>query len=160
MKEAVSGARKVFDRMVASLNDRKWHFEQDTSDGLLCIRTTAVGEDLPVKLFIYVDEDRELLSVRSTLPFAMSKDKLVEGAVAICIINDVLANGCFKYDVHSGEMVFKVSAKWSGGLIDDSVFSYLIDVTCGTVDEYNDKLLMVSKGSMDMNAFYKFVNED
>ncbi len=69
-------------------------------------------------------------------------------------------DGCFDYDVHDGSILFRMTTSWRGGAISDDVFEYLMMVACRTIDEYNDKLLMISKGVMSVDDLYKLTHQE
>lgn len=152
-------AKEIFVRFCNYLNKVNWKFDTDTTNGNLIILMSARGDDLPMNLIIQVDSDKQLISLFSNMPFNMDKGKLLEGAVATSIINHLLADGSFDYDVHDGSILFRMTTSWRGGLISDEVFEYMMIVACRTIDKYNDKLLMVSKGAMSIDDLYKFTQQ-
>ena len=85
-------------------------------------------------------------------PRDIAEDKRVEAAIAINAINNQLANGNFDMDIGDGTVLFRVAVPFEGGMPDESIH-YLIGVACVTVDEYNDKLLMLNKGMWTLEEF-------
>ena len=140
----------IYRRVCKNLDDRGWKYTPHDED--MVITLSVRGEDIPMELLFHVDAKRNLLKVLSVLPFKAAEDKRVEMAVAVCAANDVLANGNFDLNISDGKIVFRIAAPFEGGLPDETI-DYLIDVTCATVDHYNDKLLMLNKGMLEMDKF-------
>lgn len=159
-KKVEKQAQEIFMRFCNYLKKVNWQFDTDTTNGNFIILASARGEDLPMNLIVQVDPQRQLISLFSNMPFNMDKEKLLEGAVATSIINHLLADGSFDYDVHDGSILFRMTTSWRGGLISDEVFEYLMIVACKTIDDYNDKLLMISKGAMSVDELYKLTHKE
>jgi len=140
----------IYRRVCKKLDDRSWTYTQHDED--MVVTLSVRGEDFPIELLIHVDAKRSLLKVLSVLPVKAAEDKRVEMAVAVCAANDVLANGNFDLNISDGKIVFRIAAPFDGGLPDETI-DYLIDVTCATVDHYNDKLLMLNKGLLKLEQF-------
>lgn len=159
-KKVEKQAQEIFERFCNYLKSVDWHFDTDTSNGNFIILASARGDDLLINFIVQVDPQRQLISLFSNMPFNMDKEKLFEGAVATSIINHLLADGSFDYDVHDGSILFRMTTSWRGGAISDDVFEYLMMVAYKTIDEYNDKLLMISKGVMSVDDLYKLTHQE
>ena len=159
-KKVMEKAKGIFDRLVIYMEKEGWHPKIVENDSVFHITASARGDDLPMDFSIRVDAKRQVLSVLSYMPFVMDKTRLIEGAVATSVINYVLAVGCFDYDIQSGSIIFRISTSWKNSQISDDVFEYLLMSSAYTIDKYNDKMLMVSKGIMSLDDFYKFVHSD
>lgn len=153
-------ATTVFQRFCDYLKQNDWKFETSTSDDDCIIYTGIQGEDLPMRLVIRINIKRQLIMVLSKLPFVMPSDKRLEGAVATSIITNSLADGSFDYDLKDGEIVFRLTTNIRGGLISDETFEYLLMVSASTIDDYNDKLFMISKNKMSIDELYALVHND
>lgn len=128
-----------------------WHFKKDEEN--LTIECGAQGDDLPMEITIVVDPERMLIILMSHLPFVMSEDKRLDTAVAVSAVNFALVDGSFDYDIKSGHMIFRMSNSFRESLIGEDLFIYMILVSCHTIDEYNDKFLMLSKGIITLEQF-------
>ena len=142
----------IYRRVSKYLDDRNWTY--NPHDDKLIITLSVKGEDIPVELLIHVSDEQKLLKIISFLPFKVAEDKRVDMAIAACAINNQLANGNFDIDIDDGTILFRVAVPFDGGLPDESIH-YLIGVTCITVDEYNDKLLMLNKGMWTIEDLIK-----
>lgn len=144
-------AKAVFDSFCRTLDSHDWHYQKDESE--LSIECGAQGEDLPMKLNIYVDADRMLVMLLSHLPFAIQEDKRLDVAIAVSAINNILVDGCFDYNVGSGHLCFRMTNSFIESTLGEDVFSYMLFCSAQTIDEYNDKILMLAKGMLSMEQF-------
>lgn len=146
-------AQHVYRTVCAALEARKWNFEKDEPE--LVVHFGVRGDDLPMKLIIKVDEDRQLIRVMSPMPFKMDESRLAEGAVAACAASYGMVEGNFDYDISDGSIVFRMTASFRESLIGVELIQYMISCTCSMVDKYNDMFLALSKGMLSLEEFMK-----
>lgn len=144
-------AKVVFDTLCQSLEHYDWHFEKDIED--LSIECGARGDDLPMDISIKVDAERSLILLLSHFPFVIQEDKRLDTAIAVSAINNLLIDGSFDYDVVSGHMFFRMTNSFIDCTIGEDIFSYMLLCSCKTIDRYNDKFLMISKGMLSVEQF-------
>ena len=149
--EKMLRAQQVYQTICAALDARNWKYRKDPKE--LEVYFGVNGEDLPMEFAILADEERQLIRVLSPLPFKMSEDKRVEGAIAACAATFGFADGGFDYDIRTGRIVFRISACYRESVIGEDLIQYLISCACAMVDKYNDKFLALSKGIMTLQAF-------
>lgn len=147
----IAQAKATFDTLCQALEHHEWHYEKDEEK--LSIECGAQGEDLPMEITIKVDAERMLIMVLSHMPFVIQEDKRLEVAIAVSAINNALVDGCFDYDVASGHMFFRMTNSFLESTVGEEVFSYLLFCSCQTIDEYNDKFLMLAKGMISIEQF-------
>lgn len=150
-QEKLKSAKTTFDTLCKALEQHDWHFKKDEEN--LTIECGAQGDDLPMEITIVVDPERMLIILMSHLPFVTNEDKRLDTAVAVSAVNYALVDGSFDYDIKSGHMIFRMSNSFRESLIGEELFMYMILVSCHTIDEYNDKFLMLSKGVMTLEQF-------
>ena len=150
-------AQKVFATFCATMDADDWNYRKDEEK--LRIECGARGEDLPIELNISVDADRQLLMVISQMPVVTPEDKRLDVAVAVSVVNNQLVNGYFDYDVNSGKMFFRMVNTIRDSVIGKELCAYMLYVSCKTVDEYNDKFLMLAKGIMTLEKFLEAENK-
>ena len=155
MKKKLAAA--TFQNLCKAMDKDEWHYKKDEEK--LSIECGAQGDDLPIELKIHVDADRQLVILLSFLPLTFPEDKRIDGAVAASIINNRLVNGSFDYDITDGRVIFRMTATFLESVLSEEVFKYLLYSSCQIIDEYNDKLLMLAKGMMDMEKFIQMENE-
>lgn len=149
-------ATQVYEKILQILEKDEWKYERN--DENLAVRFTVRGDDIPMDFTVYVDPSPGLLRVQSWLPFEINKDKMIDAAVAVCAINLRMKNGSFDFDFSDGTIRFKVTQTCIDGQLDEEVFRYLLFLSSYTVDEYNDKMLMLSKGGLKLEDFLEEIN--
>ena len=150
-EEKLQRAQRTFKNLCQNLDEHKWHYEKDEEN--LEIECSARGEDLPMDIRIIVHADRQLIILLSVMPFIAPDTKRLDVAIATSIVNNKLVDGSFDYDVTSGHMVFRMTSSFIESEIDSEVFTYMLMVSCHTIDEYNDKFFMLGKGMLSINQF-------
>lgn len=144
---ATREAQNVFKSLCEMLDSNDLGYKKDEEK--LSVQIKFKGEDIPMTFDIHVDEKRDLVVIRSMLPFKAEDDRLVEMTIAICQINYVLADGSFDIDVRDGELSFKLTSSYKSSLLSKSSLEYMIGISCATVDRYNDKLMEVNAGFLN-----------
>ena len=150
-EEKLQRAQKTFETLCQNLDEHEWHYEKDEEK--LEIECGARGDDLPMDIRIIVDADRQLIILLSIMPFVTPETKRLDTAIATSIVNNKLVDGSFDYDVTSGHMIFRMTSSFIDIEIDGEVFTYMLMVSCRTIDEYNDKFFMLGKGILPINKF-------
>lgn len=146
-------AKQVYETLCAAIDRRNWNYGKDEEK--LLVHFGVSGEDIPMNFILFVDADRQLIRLMSPLPFKMSEDKRVEGAIATCAATYGMADGSFDYDLSDGEIVFRMTASFRESTIGDGLFQYMISCSCAMVDKYNDVFLAIDKGLMSIADFLK-----
>lgn len=150
-EEKLQRAQRTFETLCQNLDEHEWHYEKDEEK--LEIECGARGDDLPMDIRIIVDADRQLIILLSIMPFVTPETKRLDTAIATSIVNNKLVDGSFDYDVTSGHMIFRMTSSFIDSEIDREVFTYMLMVSCHTIDEYNDKFFMLGKGILPINKF-------
>ena len=146
--EKLERAQKVYGTLCSTLDSHEWHYKKDEEK--LSIDCGAQGEDLPMEITIKVDAERQLIMLLSHLPFVISEDKRLDVAIAVSAVNDRLVDGSFDYNIADGHMFFRMTSSFIESEIGNELFTYMLMVSCHTIDEYNDKFLMLGKGMMSI----------
>ena len=141
-------AQTIFNTLCSALDDIEYHYKKDEDE--LEVRYDVQGDDLPMDFTISVFGDRDVIRLLSFLPFKVAEERLPDITMAICWINDHLLNGSFDITLERGQITFRMTQSYRDSLIDIELFKYMIFVSINTVDEYNDRLFMVSQGKMTM----------
>ncbi len=150
-------AKKVYATLIKTMDAQKLNYDKLEED--LSIRSGFNTEDFPVEFLIIVDAQRELVKFLSRLPFNMSDDKKIEGAIATCVANKSIVDGTFDYDVSTGEVLFRLSTSFKGEAdITKEIIEYIMLVSVATIDRYNDLYYMLSKGNITLSEFIAKVN--
>lgn len=149
-------AKAVYETICSMFDDRGWHYEKDEEK--LIAYCGVSGEDLPMDFIIQVREKNGTVALISILPFTVPEDKRLDMAVAVCAVNYLLVDGCFDFDISDGQLLFRMNNSYLDVEPDMQVFRYMINCAATTVDEYNDKFLMISKGYIKVSQFLADLN--
>ncbi len=144
-------AREVYRTLLKMLDAKDWKYERHDKD--LLITSGCRGEDLPVEFLIRIAPQQEVIDFRSRLPFEVPEDKRVEAAVAVCVANYRMVQGSFDYDITDGEIGFRLTSCYRDSIIGTDLLEYLMMVGISTVDRYNDKFFMLTKGVLTLEQF-------
>lgn len=148
-------AKAVYATLCEMLNELNWHFKKDEEQ--LMIECGAQGDDLPIELRIEVDAKRSLIVLLSQMPFAVAEEKRTALAIAVSQANNGLADGNFDYSYLTGRIIFRLTSSYLDSLIGKELFNYMLMCACATIDEYNDKFLMVAKSDMSIEEILEFI---
>lgn len=157
-EKEIRQAKAAYDTLCDMLKERDWHYESDADN--FTIMCGARGEDLPMEIRIQVDPERLIVTLLSQMPFSVPEDKRVEMALAVSAINFSLVDGSFDYNFVDGTMLFRMTSSYRESLVGKDMFEYMLYVSCKTIDDYNDKLLMIIKEKMTLEDLVKFIAED
>ena len=145
--------KTIYNQICAVIDARGWKYDKHEEDN--AVHFTVVGEDIPMEFIAHVDVERQLVRLISQLPFKFAADKRMEGAIVTSCANNAIVDGCFQYDITDGEIVFKLTSSYRDSLISNETIEYMVSCSLAVVDEFNDKFLMVSKGVMSIEDFFK-----
>ena len=146
-------ARKVYQKIIDMLDNRDWKYERHDED--LVIVSGATGEDLPIHFLFVVKPNNHIIQFLSRLPVTMPEEKRIDGAIAACAASNQLIDGSFDYDVMSGDVTFRLTSSYLNSDISEELLEYMLMVSAATVDEYNDKFLMLAKGMINIQKFFE-----
>ncbi len=146
-------AKNTFATLCKMLDKDDWSYDKIEDEFM--IKSGARGEDLPIDFRLFLDAERSVAVLYSTLPFRIAEEKRTEAAIAICAINDSLLSGCFDFDYDTGAIVFRMTNTFRESLLSEQAFHFMLHVSLSTVDDYNDKLLMLSKGMITLEQLKK-----
>lgn len=146
-------AKVTFDALCEMLDEHGVHYEKNTDE--LFVHFYMNGDDIPMEVVAAVDAERDLVRILSPLPFAFSEAKRLEGAIATCQANYRMADGSFDYNFRDGKILFRMTSSYKESLLSKELLGYMIACSAFTVDNYNDKFLMIDKGLLSLDDFIK-----
>ena len=144
-------AKEAFKAVCNMLDSANLKYDTDVSE--LKIICGIQGDDFPVRMQIMIDEDHTLVALYSQMPFDVPEDKRIEFALAISKVNNSLADGSFDYDMRDGSILFRLTLSYCDSVIGSEAFFYQLLVSFKTIDQYNDKFFMLSKGAISIEDF-------
>ncbi len=150
-EKKIAQAKTVYDTLCRALENKGWHYEKEEEK--FVVHFGVNGDDIPMKMFMLVDVDRQLIRLLSPLPFNFAEDKRIDGALAVCAASYGLTNGSFDYDISDGSVTFRMVQPFDGCIIGEALFDYMISLSCSIVDKYNDTFLAINKGLVSVTDF-------
>jgi len=151
-------AKEVFRTLVRMLDTRDWKYEKH--EDKLLIKSGITGDDLPINFIVIVNPKNEVVQFYSSLDFKVPEDKRVDAAIAVCVANYGLVDGSFDYDISDGEIRYRLTSSYRDSILGEDLYEYMIMVAAATVDQYNDKFFMLSKGAMTIQDFIEKENNN
>lgn len=151
----LSDAKKVYEALCAMLDDINWHYQKHEEK--LSITCGAQGEDLPMYISIDVDDKRQLVMLRSAMPFPVAENRRAALAVAVSKANCEIVDGSFDYDYLSGKIIFRMTSGYRGCIVGKEMLNYMLNCSCGTIDHFNDKFLAVEKNDMSFDQILEYI---
>lgn len=149
-------ANEVFETLCSMLDHKGWHYEKRDD---LSIKSGVKSEDFPIDFVMRVNPKNQLVSFISCLPFQINEEKRLDVALAICVANYGMVDGSFDYDITDGTIFFRLTSSYRDSVLSENLFEYMLVVAAATVDAYNDKFFMISKGMLSLQQFIESENE-
>lgn len=154
----IDEARNVYNTLCQSLDDMNWAYNKDEREDSFAVFTSAKGKDLTIKLAIRVDVDRQLMYLKSPMPFTVEENVRDTMALAITRANWTMLNGSFEMDRSDGFVAFKLVIPYMESIVSAAVCRYMIILSCNMVDKFNDKFKAIAEGRMTLDDFQLFIN--
>lgn len=134
------------------LDEIDWkYYSKEDDEERYTIETATKGDDFAIRLFFNFIVKPEVVYVSSPMPYKIPAEKRAEVAIAVNIANYKLREGCFDFDIEDGMISFRLTQSLRGGAtLNKEICESLLGLTVTTVENYNDKFYMVSKGTMSL----------
>lgn len=149
-------AKALYKTLCQTLDNMKWHYNKEEENFI--IRTSAVGDDLSMKIMIRIDAERQVMYLKSPMPFNIHENVRDLMGKAILIANYSMLNGSFEFDFSDGYLAFKMVIPYMESIISEAVCKYMIVLSCSMTDKFNDKFQALSEGRMTLSEFEKFAS--
>ncbi|MCH5152701.1 MAG: hypothetical protein J1F68_01900 [Clostridiales bacterium] len=149
-------AKALYKTLCQTLDNMKWNYNKEEDKYI--IRTSAVGDDLSMKLMIRIDAERQVMYLKSPMPFAIPEKVRDTIGKAVIIANYSMLNGSFEFDFSDGYLAFKMVVPYMESIISEAVCKYMIVLSCSMTDKFNDKFQAISEGRMTLAELEKFAN--
>lgn len=85
-------------------------------------------------------------------------DDHVKNFSFLTVVNDMLVDGSFDFDMAKGRVSFRLTASYIESILGKELFECMLMVSATTIDEYNDKFLMIAKGMISFDQFLESKN--
>lgn len=154
----IDEARNLYNSLCQSLDNLKWVYNKEEHEDHFAVFTSAKGEDLTMKLAIRIDVDRQVMYLKSPMPFKVEENMRDTMAIAISRVNWTMLNGCFEMDHLDGFVAFKLVIPYMESIVSTAVCRYMIILSCNMIDKFNDKLKAIAEGRMTLDDLQQFIN--
>lgn len=138
-------AKDLYESVKALLTEIKINFREDTEK--LQVSFDYPGKDMPHRMYIQVMPDMAILRFVEYLPFDVPLDRTAEVSDAINRINSVLPVGNFYFD-NEDTVFFNIAQLFFNSNISSEVVEILLQRTIHATEDFDDRLLAVTKGYM------------
>lgn len=149
-------AQTAYKTLCDMLDAREIKYDKDEEN--LTVLSGAVGEDLPIPIRFRIDVDRMLIVLYSQMVFEVPEDRRCQMAVAVSRANYGIPDGGFDYDLLSGNIIFRMTSCYRDSLIGQELFEYMLVVSFGIVDKYNDLFEKVATTNMTIEEILEMIN--
>ena len=150
-------AQSLYKTLCQTLDNINWHYTKE--EDKFVIRTSAVGKDLTMKLNIKVDAERQVMYLKSPMPFDVPVSVREQMTKAVIMANYSMLNGSFEFDLSDGYLGFKMVVPYMESIISERVCHYMIMLSCQMTDKFNDKFKALVDGTMTLAEFSAFCQE-
>lgn len=126
------------------LNERKFNFETFQNGNSFIVPLS--GDNGNWKLGIFIDEEREVLQLRSFCPIKIKENHKLKISELITRINYNCYFGCFVMDFEECEVTYKTTHLGFENELTISAFNILFNTNAQTLDEYLPIISAVNSG--------------
>ena len=158
-EKQIQEAKTIYQSLTGFFAEVNYRYKvvAEEPDRIYVLEYGVRGEDIPMDFRILIEVERGIMKFISPQPVRFSPEKRAEAALAICAINDAIVDGSYSMDLKDGTVMYMQTTCYRGSLISSEVFRYMIGLSNSIVDAFNDKLLMLQNGIMDLDAFIKAI---
>ncbi len=153
-----SEAKNLYNTLCGTLDKMEWKYNGEEQENQFCVYTSAVGKDLAMRLAICIDVERQLMYLKSPMPFAVPEQLRDTMALALIRANWSMLNGSFEMDHSDGFVAFKLVIPYMESLLSAEVCRYMVMLSCNMVDKFNDKFQAIAEGKMTVEELQQFIN--
>lgn len=150
-----SEANAMYGTLCQTLDNMKWRYGKEQDN--LVVHTSAIGENLNIQLFMRVDAERQVMFLKSPMPYQIPEHKREVVATAVTVANYAMLNGSFEMDMTNGYLAFKIVVPFMKSLISENVCHYMIMLGCRMTDKFNDKFKALVEDRLTLDDFKNFV---
>ena len=144
-------AKAVYQQLKDALDKREWEYHAVDED--LVIVSDYTGEDFPIQFIFRVDEERQCLTFHTSEFATFEQKDYLDATLAICVANRGMVFGHFDFNMTKGTISYTMSNSFVDSELGEAFFLAMLATAVSTVDRYNDRFIMLSKGLIDFKQF-------
>ena len=122
------------------------NIKYQTAEDDSCLIFSIEGENGNFRVIFCIDEERELVQIRSYCPIIIKENQKLRIADLIARINDKMIFGCFTLNSEEGAVVYKTSHLVSGTELNFKTLDILYITNARSLDEYLPAISAVNSG--------------
>lgn len=150
-------ANMMYKTLCETFGRLEWTYNKEERDGCFIVCTSVAGKNVPINLTIWVDVNRQLMYLKSPMPFHVPQEKRNMFAQALIRANWTMLNGSFEMDFSDGFVAFKLVLPYMFSLLSVEACRYMILLSCDVVDKFTDKFQALVDDRMTMEEFKTFL---
>ena len=155
----IQEAKTIYEALKGFFTEVKYRYKvvAEEPEKIFVLEYSVRGDDIPMDFRILIEVERGIMKFISPQPVRFPPEKRPDAAMAICAINDAIVDGSYSMNLEDGGVMYMQTTCFRGSLISPEVFRYMIGLSNSIVDAFNDKLLLLQNGIMDLDAFIKAI---
>lgn len=158
-EKQIKEAKTIFESLKGFFTDVKYRYKviAEEPERIFGLEYGVRGDNIPMDFRILIEVERGIIKLISPQPVRFPPEKRPDAAMAICALNDAIVDGSYSMDLKDGSVMYTQTTCFRGSVISSEVFRYMVGLSNSIVDAFNDKLLMLKNGTMDLDAFVKAI---
>ncbi len=151
-------AKVLYKTLCQALDSLNWKYNKEEHEDFFMVFTSASGKDANMRLAIRIEVDRELMYLKSPMPFAVPENMRDTMGLAIVRANWSMLNGSFEMDNSDGFVAFKMVVPFMQSMVSAEVCRYMILLSCNMIDKFSGKLAEIAEGKLGVTEFQQFID--
>ncbi len=120
---------------VLNRNDIIYDVKSDNS--VTCL-VCAGDKDIPITFSI--DTSRMLVTLLAPVSCCITADITTDIALAVCMINDMISEGSFCFDVTAGLVYYRLTQSYYNQGQSEALYEYMLSCAAELIEEYRPRL--------------------
>ena len=139
----------IFEKLCGALDELKIEYVKDPNNPIVAF--SMAGEPFPITIAATIEDRFGLVRLISPLPFNFNEHKRIDAAVAICYINNFIADGFFDFSIKDGSSRLMMTALYIDSDISVKLLQRMISNVYTLMGDYHDKLFALNKGYISLD---------
>ena len=142
---------QTYDTIIRAFKNLQYTYQRNDEE--FFVFSSFKGNCMKIPLLVGVERSSHRVFLKSRLPFIVSYPNRETVAVALCVLNNRLANGYFDFDFTEGIINFMMFNPLKDSILGEELFEYMIKTALLTVDEYNSPIFKLSEATISIKDF-------
>lgn len=143
-------AEAVYSTFCKVLDDMKVVYNKHEDDHVITFGYK--GKDMNHDIIIFVNPETDTFRIVERLPYQIPQEKVIDIALATCLVNNRLMLGGFTYALDEN-LNFEVAQSYAGSLVGEAAIIKCLFAVFVCVEEYDDKFMALNKGYIKVEDF-------